>query len=108
MPKPRAEYIGDPGGRGFKFPFKPSLPGKGRMAATLALLVFIILSGLYFTFLEYVRPYEYGIKEVQIALRGGSKGIQEKVKAALTTRGVSTCPHGSSGKRTLWGSASGS
>jgi regulator of protease activity HflC (stomatin/prohibitin superfamily) len=40
------------------------------------LVVGALLLGAYFTFLEYVRPNEFGVKEVQI---GVNRGIQEEV-----------------------------
>lgn len=53
----------------------PQLPRKA-MAVISSFLVFgIVFFWAYFSFLEYVRPYEFGIKEVKVGL---NKGIQKE------------------------------
>ncbi len=92
MSKKGAEFVGAKGGAGLaallKLLKKQSGPGGPGGAAPsprsmgcliLAVLVVVVIGGAYFSFLEYVRPNEFGIKEVQVALLQGSKGIQEKV-----------------------------
>ena len=66
------EYIG-PSRGGLNLP-----AAGGRLAGcvTVILLLLILVSSLYFMFLEYVAPYEYGIKEVQI---GVERGIQQEI-----------------------------
>lgn len=73
MSRGKPEFVG--GGGPVRFPV-PSLPGR---AQALGVLVGVVLAGIvaaYFTFLEYVRPNEFGVKEVQI---GVNRGIQEEV-----------------------------
>ena len=60
----------------FKRPQLPALPTK---VYGLFVGMFLVLAALlvpYFMFLEYVRPNEFGIKEIKI---GVNRGIQEKV-----------------------------
>lgn len=55
----------------------PALPRFPRRLASLATIVAMLSTVFlwaYFSFLEYVRPYEFGIKEVKIGL---NKGIQK-------------------------------
>lgn len=56
----------------------PPLRFRGRFAAAGVFLVAVlaVIFWAYFTFLEYVRPNEFGIKEVQI---GVNRGIQKEV-----------------------------
>ncbi|MBI1318138.1 MAG: SPFH domain-containing protein [Candidatus Hydrogenedens sp.] len=78
MSKGAPEFVGPSGG------IKPPVPRIGGRAAgcvTILLVAGIITLVLYFTFLEYVGPNEYGIKEVQIPVFGQS-GIQEDVYQA--------------------------
>ena len=76
MGKGGPEFVGGDG-PGIKIPkFAPRLPGKMGGLAFAGLVLFVIVVALYFSFLEYIRPNEYGIKEVQI---GVNRGIQEEV-----------------------------
>lgn len=77
MPKDGPEFIGDRGG-GKPTLKLPQLPGKVQGLITLSLFLILVFAILYGMFLEYVRPYEYGIKEVRI---GVNKGIREEVYA---------------------------
>jgi regulator of protease activity HflC (stomatin/prohibitin superfamily) len=69
------EFVGGRGG-GIKMPSPPRFSGKLQGLITLSLVLVFIVLVLYAMFLDYVRPYEYGIKEVRI---GVNKGIQEQV-----------------------------
>lgn len=79
MSKGKPEYVGGQGGGGFALrPKMPDLPFKvPRWTIPLA-IIFVILLIAYVTCLEYVRPNEFGIKEIQI---GSNRGIQERVYA---------------------------
>lgn len=60
----------------FKAPKLPPFPkGMGKLAFVLAPLV-LLVAVPYFMFLEYIRPNEFGIKEVKI---GVNRGIHETV-----------------------------
>ncbi|MCG8617560.1 MAG: SPFH domain-containing protein, partial [Desulfobacterales bacterium] len=66
-PKKKAAFSGL---KGRRFSFRLSWTMKG------LLLLFIILAAAYSSFLEYIRPNEYGIKVVKI---GFNRGVQEKI-----------------------------
>lgn len=75
MAKDGPEFVGGRGG-GARMPKPPSLSGKLQGLVSLGLVLAVVISALYVLFLDYVRPYEYGIKEVRI---GVNKGIREAV-----------------------------
>ena len=75
MTQKKPEFVGGDSEKGIQFP-KIVMPSKVRIAGIFVLLLLILCGALYSMFLEYVRPNEYGIKEVQIGI---NKGIQEKV-----------------------------
>jgi len=73
---PRPEFVGGDGER-----FSPRIPIPPVPARVQGILFAVITLGIllmipYFMFLEYVRPNEFGIKEIQVGL---DRGIQEKV-----------------------------
>lgn len=74
LQKPKFVGLGE--GFELKIPSLPKIPAKLRVLLVLLLIVVVGTVAAYSMFLEYVRPNEYGIKEVQI---GVHKGIQEKV-----------------------------
>lgn len=75
MLRGKPEFVGESGSTITRFP-KPKLPGRmAGLAVVLGALV-VMTFWAYFTFLEYVRPNEFGIKEVQI---GVNRGIQKEV-----------------------------
>jgi regulator of protease activity HflC (stomatin/prohibitin superfamily) len=73
MAKQTPEFVG-----GAAFGGVPIPRAGGRMAGcvTVLLVLGIAVLTLYFTFLEYVGPNEFGIKEVQI---GVNRGIQDEI-----------------------------
>src|SRR5690606_25375521 len=75
MSKGTPEFVG-PAGK-IKAPL-PHVGGRAAGCVTALLALGIGALVLYFTFLEYVGPGEYGIKEVQLSLFG-DRGIQEEV-----------------------------
>lgn len=70
------EYVGGASGR-FHAVWA-ILPGKAKFALFLAVIALAIVAGCYVTFLEYVKPYEFGIMEVRIALGKSNRGIQKE------------------------------
>lgn len=56
--------------------YRPKLSGKMSVLIVVALVILIPLSFFYFSCLEYIRPHEFGIREVQI---GVDRGIQERI-----------------------------
>jgi len=79
MPQGSPEFIGDSKPKRKRDGNRPTLPPLGGRVIgciTPLLLLLILVTALYFMFLEYVRPYEYGIKEVQI---GVDRGIQDDI-----------------------------
>lgn len=76
MPAKKPEFIGGDGPSFPKIHFRFRLPGRtGRfliLGAAFGLLLLLFLSACF----TYIRPNEFGIKEVQI---GVNRGIQEKV-----------------------------
>lgn len=71
------EFVGD---RGIHWrSLLPPLPGKAKLLLFLLLMVLIPLGGFYVTFLEYVRPYEFGIMETKIAIGKSHRGIQKEI-----------------------------
>ncbi len=80
MSPKKPEFVGSGGGGGLGDMLDgikpPSMPGRAKVLFTVVLMLFIVTGFLYSMFLEYVRPNEFGIKEVQI---GVNRGIQEKV-----------------------------
>ncbi|MFM1922127.1 MAG: hypothetical protein RLZZ303_3761 [Candidatus Hydrogenedentota bacterium] len=69
----KPEFVGGVGG-------PPRLPvirmGAGAGCLAMVLLIAALLGGLYFAFLDYVGPNEYGIMEVQMGI---NRGIQPEV-----------------------------
>ncbi len=74
----KPEFVGDEKGGGrtpLRLPLG-GLPWKLKGMAFVVVVFVVVVGALYSMFLEYVRPNEFGIKEVQI---GATRGIQEKV-----------------------------
>ena len=67
----KPEFVGANKGSG-----ESKMSWRARGCLFVLVLLVVVAGVLYFTFLEYVHPNEYGIKEVQI---GFPTGIQEKV-----------------------------
>ena len=71
------EFVGGAGGR--VHAVWSMLPGKLKALLFLGVVGFAVVAGCYVTFLEYVKPYEYGIMESKIALGESHRGIQKEV-----------------------------
>jgi len=75
MARREPEYIGRKTGGAMRFK-PPQLSVKAYLGLAVLFLVLVGLAVPYFMFLEYVRPNEYGIKEIKV---GVNRGIQERV-----------------------------
>ncbi len=71
------EFIGNLGSR-FGAP-RIQLPGRVKLLLVLLGMILIGAIAAYATFLEYIRPYEFGILEVKVALGESNRGIQKDV-----------------------------
>ncbi len=80
MKEGKPEFVGPRGRDGgpprLNIPRFPALSGRVKGCLALLIVLFVVCGALYSMFLEYVRPDEFGIKEVQI---GVNRGIQEHV-----------------------------
>ena len=78
----KPEIIGGGGGEGRSGPAMPQLKMPKILSRLLVPVVIavVVFVGLLNSCFEYVRPYEYGIKEVKV---GVNRGIQEKVYKSI-------------------------
>lgn len=80
MKEGKPEFVGPRGRDGgpprLKVPRLPALGGRAKGCLAVAIVLLVVCGALYSMFLEYVRPDEFGIKEVQV---GVNRGIQEHV-----------------------------
>ena len=77
MDRKKPDFVGPGGGLKFDLPFDVNfkLPPKVRGLLAAGLIVLVAVGVLYSFLLEYVRPNEYGVKEVKV---GMNRGIQDE------------------------------